>query len=109
MKHIGSDHVGVPNIFYVNSNNTYDDHLAPDVLDAELAYWNRTQRGPLSYTLGYELFHPVYDAANFVHRNTIGWLRLPKDDPVLNKAGDPSPGPTSAHYELIFSDGRSFL
>jgi hypothetical protein len=35
----------------------------------------------------------------------MGWLRLPKNDPVIKKYGDPTAGPTSSHYEVIFSPG----
>jgi hypothetical protein len=40
-----------------------------------------------------------------IHRNQIGWLRLPEDDPMIKKHGDPSSGLTSAHYELVFVNG----
>jgi choline dehydrogenase-like flavoprotein len=33
----------------------------------------------------------------------VGWLRLNKTDKIFNTYKDPSTGPTSAHYELIFS------
>jgi choline dehydrogenase-like flavoprotein len=34
--------------------------------------------------------------------NHVAFLRLPEDDEVLAKYGDPSAGPTSAHFEYIF-------
>ncbi|KAM5535602.1 hypothetical protein V8D89_010769 [Ganoderma adspersum] len=34
--------------------------------------------------------------------NQIGWLRIPDDDPVWETEEDPSAGPTSPHYELLF-------
>ena len=34
--------------------------------------------------------------------NNLGWLRLSTDDPIWKTERDPSAGPTSPHYELIF-------
>ena len=34
--------------------------------------------------------------------NHVGWLRIPEDDPVWETEEDPSAGPTSPHYELLF-------
>ncbi|KAF9468259.1 aryl-alcohol-oxidase from pleurotus Eryingii [Collybia nuda] len=39
--------------------------------------------------------------------NQIGWLRLPQDSPILKTTPDPSSGPKSAHFELLFSNGYS--
>lgn len=38
---------------------------------------------------------------------TIGFFRIPQDDPVWRTEGlkDPAPGPNSPHYELVFGDG----
>lgn len=82
-----SDHVLLANPYTVNSNDTFADHTAPDVIASEIARWNATHKGPLSYTI----------------TNQLAWLRLSKDDPIFSKYRDPSPGPTSAHHELIFS------
>ena len=34
--------------------------------------------------------------------NQVGWFRLPEDDPIWGTEDDPSTGPTSPHYELLF-------
>lgn len=71
---------------FVNSNNTFSDHLNSSVIDKEVANWEATHKGPLSYTL----------------TNQIGWLRLPVNDTIFDQYKDPTAGPRSAHYELIF-------
>ena len=35
--------------------------------------------------------------------NQFGWLRLPENASIFQTVQDPSAGPTSGHYELIFS------
>jgi choline dehydrogenase len=85
----GTDHVLLPNVIQVNTNETFNQYLAPDAIDSQIALWQNNHQGPLSYTL----------------TNLMGWHRLPSNDPVLKKYGDPTPGPTSAHYEIIFSPG----
>lgn len=82
-----SDHPFVPNVWSVNSNDTFQRHTAAAVLPAELALWNATGAGPLSWTL----------------MNHVAWLRLPENDPIFKNYTDPSNGPTSAHHELLFS------
>ncbi|KAI0049315.1 GMC oxidoreductase [Auriscalpium vulgare] len=37
--------------------------------------------------------------------NQLGWLRLPSTSSIFTTTTDPSAGPTSGHYELIFTDG----
>ncbi|KAI0041583.1 GMC oxidoreductase [Auriscalpium vulgare] len=37
--------------------------------------------------------------------NQLGWLRLPSNASIFDNTTDPSAGPTSGHYELIFTDG----
>ena len=81
-----SDQAHLSSVWYVNSNDTFQDHLAPDRIAAEIAQWNVTHMGPLT-------------PATAQH---IGWLRLPKNDTIFQTYRDPSPGPTSAHYELLF-------
>ena len=80
-----SDHTLLSGSWYVNSNDTFAELLAPDKITAAIAQWNATHKGPLSYMLS----------------NHIAWLRLPKDDPIFQTYRDPTPGPTSAHYELF--------
>jgi hypothetical protein len=73
--------------YYVNSNATFETLLNASVIDAQVAQWLATHRGPLSQTT----------------TNSIAWLRLLDSDPIFKKYQDPSSGPTSAHYEFIFS------
>ena len=82
-----SDHALQVSSWYVNSNDTFQDHLAPDKIAGEIAQWNATHKGPLSYTTSHH----------------IAWLRLPKNDTIFQTYHDPTPGPTSAHYELLFT------
>jgi choline dehydrogenase-like flavoprotein len=84
-----SDHHLVAGAFSVNTNLTIGSVLAPSTFNAELAQWNKTKQGPLSWTI----------------TNNLGWLRLPSNDSVLRSVGDPSAGPTSGHYELIWAPG----
>lgn len=35
--------------------------------------------------------------------NQLAWLRLLNNDTIFKQFADPSAGPTSAHYEMIFS------
>jgi choline dehydrogenase-like flavoprotein len=83
-----SDHVLLANIFEVNHNvsDTLQDYLSLSALGTELARWSKNSTGPLTDT----------------GSRQIAWLRLPKTDPVFKTYGDPTPGPRSAHYELIF-------
>jgi hypothetical protein len=55
-------------------------------LTAELPHWQATRQGPLADT----------------NSNLVGWLRVPDNDPIFDKYHDPSTGPTSAHFELLF-------
>ncbi|KAF7371217.1 Aryl-alcohol oxidase-like protein [Mycena sanguinolenta] len=43
-------------------------------------------------------------AASNVLFNTIGFLRLPENSPLLEEYGDPSAGPHSAHFQFSFID-----
>ena len=84
-----TDHVSLTNPWRVNNGEPFDAHLAPDILPQEIEEWNRTHKGPLSWGV----------------LNQMAWMRLPQDDPIIQTHGDPSPGPTSAHYQFIWSDG----
>jgi len=84
-----SDHVLLGNPWRVNNNETFDTYLAPDVLPQRIQEWNRTHQGPLSWTVN----------------SQVAWLRLPQNDTIIQTHGDPSPGPTSAHYQFIWSNG----
>ncbi|EIN10853.1 aryl-alcohol oxidase-like protein [Punctularia strigosozonata HHB-11173 SS5] len=84
-----SDHHLIAGAFYVNTNSTIDSVLAPSAFSAELEHWNTTKQGPLSWTI----------------TNHIGWFRLPSDDEIFDSTEDPSAGPNSSHYELIWTPG----
>ena len=84
-----SDHVLLGNPWLINSNETFDPYFAPDVLPQQIQEWNRTHQGPLSWTLA----------------SLMAWLRLLQSDTIIQTHGDPSPGPTSAHYQFIFAHG----
>ena len=82
-----TDHVLVTNPFLVNSTETFDDVFRdPAAFRLNLAAWQQNRSSPLSADVC----------------NTIGWLRLPSDDPIFQTTPDPSPGLNSAHYEYIF-------
>ena len=84
-----TDHVLLGNAWRVNNNETFDSYLAPDVLPQKIQEWNQTHQGPLSWTV----------------TNQMAWLRLSQNDTIIQTHGDPSPGPTSAHYQLIWANG----
>ena len=83
-----TDHLFVVNSWQLNANETIETYLAPDELTQNIAEWNQTHQGPLSWT--------------FV--NQMAWKRLPENDTILQTYGDPTVGPTSAHYQIIFSN-----
>ncbi|KAJ6480398.1 aryl-alcohol oxidase [Mycena sanguinolenta] len=81
-----TDHPLLSNIFYVNSNETFDSITMNGTLTAEdIAIWNKTQQGPL---VDSPLAH-------------LGWARVPS-----NPYGpDTTAGPTTPHYEILFANG----
>ena len=83
-----TDHLLLGNPWQVNNNQTIQSYIAPDVLSQNIQEWNRTHRGPLSWTIF----------------NHMAWLRLPRNDSIIQAHGDPSPGPTSAHYQFLWSN-----
>ncbi|KAF7375565.1 Choline dehydrogenase, mitochondrial [Mycena sanguinolenta] len=81
-----TDHPLLSNLFYVNSNETFDSITMNGTLTEEdIAIWNATQQGPL---VDSPLAH-------------LGWARVPS-----NPYGpDTTAGPTTPHYEILFSNG----
>ncbi|KAJ6494400.1 alcohol oxidase [Mycena sanguinolenta] len=74
--------------FLVNSTATWDSATRNATLAAqEFAEWDTSRQGPLAN-------NPL---------SQIGWLRLNSSE--LQGFTDPSAGPNSPHYELIFSNG----
>ena len=84
-----TDHVLLPNPWLISDSETLESYLAPDVLPQRIQEWNETHKGPLSWTL----------------LTQFAWMRLPQNDKIIRDHGDPSPGPTSAHYQMIWGTG----
>jgi choline dehydrogenase-like flavoprotein len=82
-----SDHVLLSNVYAVNSNQTYDSIFRDSAVRDELiAQWMATKSGPLAGGV----------------TNNIGWLRLPQNSSIFKTVKDPSAGPRSSHWEIIF-------
>ncbi|KAF5354793.1 hypothetical protein D9756_005765 [Leucocoprinus leucothites] len=80
----------VTNQFTVNSTDTLDVMRMNTTFAAEQqALWNSSRTGILS----------------LAPSSQVGWLRLPDNSSIFQNITDPSAGPTSAHYEFIFTDG----
>ena len=84
-----TDHTLLANAWEINSNQTIDNYLITENLPQLIQQWNQTHQGLLSWTISTQM----------------AWLRLPQDDPIIQTYGDPSPGPTSAHFQLIWTNG----
>ena len=84
-----TDHVSLTNPWRVHGGETFETYLAPDVLPQRIREWNQTRQGPLSWGV----------------LNHMAWMRLPQNDAIIQAHGDPSAGPTSAHYQFIWVDG----
>ena len=84
-----TDHTYVGNAWRMNDNETFSSYLAPDGLPQRIQEWNQTHQGPLSWVVA----------------NQMAWLRLLQNDTIIQTHGDPSPGPTSAHYQFIWQTG----
>jgi hypothetical protein len=82
-----SDHALLINVFTTTSSNTWANYTNPTVLQQQKFSWETTRQGPLSDP-------PA---------NTVGWMRLPADDSVIQQHGDPSTGLNSAHWEFLVS------
>ena len=83
-----TDHTYLGSAWQINTNQTIDTYLTAENLPHLIQQWNQTHQGLLSWTVA----------------NQIAWLRLPQDDPIIQAYGDPSPGPTSAHFELVWTN-----
>jgi choline dehydrogenase-like flavoprotein len=82
-----SDHAFIPNP-YVSPHATeaYSAWLKADKVGQYIKEWEEKGTGPLTSSIG----------------NHMAFLRLPESDEHLQKYGDPSAGPTSPHFELLF-------
>lgn len=82
------DHAFVAIQWTVNSNKTIDTlNDQPELFNAALAEYDQTHTGVL---------------ADNPAGNQIGWFRLPEDSAPLKTFGDPTGGPVSPHFELMF-------
>ncbi|KAF8329858.1 uncharacterized protein EI90DRAFT_3125115 [Cantharellus anzutake] len=90
------DHPLILNNWYVNSNETNDDLFRQPLSDwakQQALLYETNKTGGWSDTVG----------------QVIGALRLPEDDPVLEKAGDASAGSNTAHFEIFsITDSRIY-
>ena len=82
-----TDHITLPIAWRVNNDETTQSFYNPRVLPQEIQEWNH--KGPLSWTV----------------LSQMASLRLPPNDTIIQRYGDPSPGPTSACYQLIWGNG----
>ncbi|KAJ8509455.1 hypothetical protein ONZ45_g8375 [Pleurotus djamor] len=83
------DHALLPNQFFVNSTDTWEMRRNMTIFKEQFAEYNATGQGPLVNTVS----------------NQLAWLRVPANSSIWQGEPDPSAGPTSGHYELIFSNG----
>ncbi|KAF7376524.1 Aryl-alcohol oxidase [Mycena sanguinolenta] len=85
-----TDHPLISISFLVNSSGTWEDAERNATLAAEqLAQWNATKTGPLIDSIVPQL----------------GWFRIPDNSSIFGQVPDPSAGPNTPHYELIFISG----
>jgi hypothetical protein len=82
------DHAFVAIQWIANDNMTQDAfNEQPSLFAAARTQYDQTHTGPFS---------------NNPAGNHIGWFRLPEDSPILKQFGDPTGGPNSPHFELMF-------
>ncbi|KAF8170787.1 aryl-alcohol oxidase-like protein [Pholiota molesta] len=85
------DHAFVAIQWIANDNMTQDAfNDQPSLFAAARTQYDQTHTGPFS---------------NNPAGNHIGWFRLPEDSPILKQFGDPTGGPNSPHFELMFENG----
>ncbi|EIM81860.1 aryl-alcohol oxidase-like protein [Stereum hirsutum FP-91666 SS1] len=83
------DHPLLTSVWSVSSNDTLDE------LNRNATLQNETLNEWLANRTGAD----VLSAGN-----QWGWLRLPDNSSIFENTTDPSAGPTSAHYEFVFTD-----
>lgn len=88
-----ADHPFLPIQFLVNSTNTLEAIQRNGTLAGQLfTLWDTAKAGPF--------------AGNIV--NQLGWFRLPKNAPIFQKYPDPSSGPNSGHFEMLYGVSSNF-
>ncbi|KAK7014390.1 pyranose dehydrogenase 1 [Favolaschia claudopus] len=86
-----TDHVLLLDSWLVNSTDTIDEANRNATLFGEqLDEWEATHTGPLVNVAG----------------SQIGWLRLPANASIFERFEDPASGPTAAHFEILFENGK---
>ncbi|KAK0192534.1 aryl-alcohol-oxidase from pleurotus Eryingii [Armillaria mellea] len=86
------DHPQLSNYFVVNSTTTLDEISRDSELAEEyLEEWEMYKQGPYTTTSSHAL----------------GFVRLAQNDSIFDLYADPSSGPKSAHYEMVFANGYS--
>jgi hypothetical protein len=88
-----TDHPLLANVFQINAGDSLQDQGNSTNLPGELAQWNKDHTG----VMGDQGFRQ------------LGWFRVPPTDSIFKTYRDPSAGPTSAHYELIFGVSLVFM
>ncbi|KAJ7624521.1 aryl-alcohol-oxidase from pleurotus Eryingii [Roridomyces roridus] len=84
----------VPNSWFANSTDTYENFNNETQLDIDLAMWNQSRTGPLVSPIGQHL----------------AFLRFPKENSsIFETREDPSAGPNTGHYELEIANGIGLL
>lgn len=85
-----SDHTVAPNIWFVNTTNTFENWVRDPVFAANaLKSWRNTRTGPFVDT----------------QITQVGFVRVKPDQELFKRYGDPSAGPHSPHVELIINNG----
>lgn len=83
-----SDHPVIGNQWTVKSNDTFESiHRNATLAAIDLDSWTRTRTGSLV-------------DGTF---NNVGWLRIPSNSTIFQKFSDPSPGPNTGHFEILFT------
>lgn len=83
-----SDHPYAGNTWFVNSTDTFEAANRNATLAAEqFQRWEATHTGPLA-------------DGTF---NQAGWVRVPANSTIFQQFPDPSSGPNTAHFELVFA------
>lgn len=81
------------NSWKVSVTDTNDEVVRNASLAAQqLLEWQTNQTGPL--------VNGIVDL--------LGWLRLPQNNTIFRNVGDPTAGPNTAHYELVFQVSLTF-
>ncbi|KAK7035343.1 hypothetical protein VNI00_011874 [Paramarasmius palmivorus] len=85
-----SDHTMVHNSWYVNSTDTWETFVRdPSLINSYVAEWMTSRTGPLVVT----------------SPNTLTFLRLPNDSPILQQFPDTAPGTQIPHIEFLIGNG----